>query len=146
MKSIKIIGLFFTLTGIFFIIAGFIEYFLSFKNMEDRIYTVAYIVKIDEIKTNDPENPKEFITYVEYESNGEMFVSELNTYSSKYMIGDKIDIYYFSDNIELVYKQGSEHLILLFPIIGMVVFSIGMILAFSKKIKNRLGKAPCSEF
>ena len=31
-------------------------------------------------------------------------------------------------------------------IIGMVVFSIGMILAFSKKIKNRLEKAPCSEF
>ena len=62
------------------------------------------------------------------------------------MIGDKIDIYYFSDNMELVYEQGSEHLILLFPIIGMVVFSIGMILAFSKKIKNRLEKAPCSEF
>ena len=146
MKSIKIVGLFFTLTGLFFIIAGFIEFFSSFKNTEDRIYTVAYIVKIDEIKTNDPENPKEFITYVEYESNGEMFVSKLNTYSSKYMIGDKIDIYYFSDNMQLVYKKGSEHLILLFPIIGMVVFTIGMILTFSKKIKIRLEKAPCSEF
>lgn len=146
MKSIKIVGLFFTLTGLFFIIVGFIKFFLSFKNTEDRIYTVAYIVKIDEIKTNDPENPKEFITYVEYESNGEMFVSKLNTYSSKYMIGDKIDIYYFSDNMQLVYKKGSEHLILLFPIIGMVVFTIGMILTFSKKIKIRLEKAPCSEF
>lgn len=134
MKSIKTIGIFFTLISLFFIIAGLIKYFSSYKNIGERIYTVAKIIKIDEIKTNDPDNPKDFITYVEYESNSEMVIGKLNTYSHKYRVGDKLDIYYFLDNKELVYAKGSEHLILIFPIIGMAVFPIGIALTFRKKV------------
>ncbi len=136
MKSIKFVGILFAITGFVFIIVGSIGYFLTYIYVDERIYTIATIVKIDEIKTNDSENPKEFIVYVEFESDGEMIISKLNTYSSKYRLKDKIDVYYFSDNIEMVYTKGSEHLLLLFPIIGLIVFIVGIILFFNKKSTN----------
>ena len=72
-------------------------------------------------------------------------IAELNTYSSKYFVGYELEVYYFEDDLSLVYKKGSEHLLLIFPIVGTLFSVIGFVLLINKKVQNYLLKLPVSE-
>ena len=109
------------------------------------IYTTATISRIDEYATGDSENPKAYKTYVRFNVDEEEVIAELNTYSSKYFVGYELEVYYFEDDLSLVYKKGSEHLLLIFPIVGTLFSVIGFVLLINKKVQNYLLRLPVSE-
>ena len=120
-------------------------YIIIYNEVNNRVYTTATITRIDEYETGDSENPKAYKTYVRFNVDEEEVIAELNTYSSKYYVGYELEVYYFEDDLSLVYKKGSEHLLLIFPIVGTLFSVIGFVLLFNKKVQNYLLNAPCSE-
>ena len=145
MKVLKSISFLFIIIGIFFAVFGTIKYIVTYNEVNNRVYTIATITRIDEYETGDSENPKAYKTYVRFNVDEEEVIAELNTYSSKYYVGYELEVYYFEDDLSLVYKKGSEHLLLLFSIIGVLFSIVGFILLFNKKVQNYLLNAPCSE-
>ena len=145
MRALKGVGLFFTIIGIFFALVGTIKYILVLNDIENRIYTTATIVEIDEYLTGDPDNPKGYNVYVEFEGDDDAVRSELNTYSYKCYVGGKVSIYYYENDMNIVYAENSEHLLLVFPLIGTSVSILGFVLLFNKKVQTRLLRLPVSE-
>ena len=145
MKHFKIIGMLFAIVGIVFCVLGSIECIFELQEKEARIYTIGKIIKIEEYDTGDLEFPTNYRTFVEFEVNGECVVSELNTSSSSFYIGQELEIYYFDNQTEIVYKKGSDALLILFPVVGITIATIGCILAFSKKVQALLSKIPTAE-
>jgi hypothetical protein len=145
MKVLKGVGLFFAIIGIFFALVGTIKYILVLNDIENRIYTTATIVEIDEYLTDDPDNPKGYNVYVEFEVDDDTVRSELNTYSYKYYVGGEISIYYYENDMNIVYAENSEHLLLIFPLVGISLSILGFILFFNKKVQNHLLRLPVSE-
>ena len=145
MRALKGVGLFFTIIGIFFALVGTIKYILVLNDIENRIYTTATIVEIDEYLTGDPDTPKGYNVYVEFEVNDETVRSELNTYSYKYYVGGEISIYYYENDMNMVYKENSEHLLFIIPLVGISFSVIGFVLLFNKKVQNHLLRLPVSE-
>ena len=145
MKALKCMGLFFAIIGILFAVIGSIKYITVLNDIENRVYTTATIVEIDEYLTGDPDNPKGYNVYVEYEMEDKIIRSGLNTYSSKYYVGYKVSIYYYEDNMDMVYTENSERLLLAFPLIGTSVSILGFVLLFNKKVQTRLLRLLVSE-
>lgn len=136
MKRMKAAGIIFIIVGLVFLIVGTIECITAFQKTEERIYTTATIVRIEEYETGDPEQPIRHETYVEFEIDGKKTESELNTYNSSFKKGKEIEIYYFNDDINFVYEKGSEFLLILFPIFGTAFIVLGALLAFYKKLPS----------
>ncbi len=130
MKTAKVVGTMFLVIGLLFAIIGSIKYILAFTEKDDRIYTTARIVRIDEHKTGDPEFPIEYAAYVEVEVCGEKIIAKLNTYNSSFKIEKQIDIYYFENDVNVVYQKDSEHIFILFPLVGVIFATFVAILAF----------------
>ena len=145
MKVLKSISFLFIIIGIFFAVFGTIKYIVTYNEVNNRVYTTATITRIDEYETGDSENPKAYKTYVRFNVDEEEVIAELNTYSSKYYVGYELEVYYFEDDLSLVYKKGSEHLLLIFPIVGALFSVIGFVLLINKKVQNYLLKLPVSE-
>ena len=134
MRTLKGVGLFFAIIGIFFALVGTIKYILVLNDIENRIYTTATIVEIDEYLTSDPDIPKGYNVYVEFEVDDDVVRSELNTYSYEYYVGGKVSIYYYENDMNIVYIENSEHLLLIFPLVGISLSILGFILLFNNKL------------
>lgn len=132
LKATKVIGVLFIVIGLVFTIIGTFKYIHTFTEKEDRIYTIAHIVRIDERKTGDSEFPIEHTTYVELEVNGEKIITKLNTNKSSFKIGMPIDIYYFENDMQMVYKEGSDAFYIIFALVGAIFVTAGRIVAFRK--------------
>lgn len=145
MKIIKGIGFFFTIIGIFFFIVGIAKLVEEFNKKDERIYTHAIISKIEEYDDNDLEDGLDYRVYVKFDVNNQTIISMLNTYSNTYQIGDEIEIYYYNDNKDLVYKEGSEKLLIIFPVVGSLVSILGILLISNKKLQSFLIKQPSCE-
>ena len=65
MKAEKTISFIFIVSGLFFTIAGIILGLTTFAQKDDRTYTIAHIVKIEEKESNDPDFPIDHTVYVE---------------------------------------------------------------------------------
>ena len=139
MKATKIIGVLFIVIGLVFSILGTVKCILTFTGKEERIYTTAHIVRIDEKETGDPEFPIDYTTYVELEVNGEKITTKLNTHKSSFIIGEQIDIYYFENDMQTVYKDGSDVFYIIFSLSGVIFAAIGTILVLRKN-KNSIQK------
>lgn len=133
MKLRKVTGTLFIVVGISFAILGIIKYIIAFAEKDDRVYTNANIVKIDERETGDPEHPIDYTTYVELEVNGEKITSKLNTYNSSFKVGKQIEVYYFENDVQMVYEKDSASFFVLFAFGGVVFATLGAILIFRKK-------------
>jgi len=131
-KATKVIGVLFIVIGLVFAILGSIRFILTFAEKDDRIYTTAHIVRIDERETGDPEFPVDHTTYVELEVNGEKITTELNVYRSDFKTGDQIEIYYFENDMQTVYKDGSDVFYIIFTFSGVFFAAIGAILVLRK--------------
>lgn len=145
MKSLKVVGLFFIILGLILFIAGIIKCITTFSKTDERIYTTATIVNIEEYETNDDDQPIGYKTFVEFEINSEKRISELNTYRSDFKPGKKVEVYYFADDTEMVYEKESDILLTVFPIVGILVIVMGALLAFHKKLQLFLLRLPSSE-
>ena len=130
MRRTKVIGVLFMVVGILFAILGTVEYVSSLAEQDDRTYTIAHIVKIEERQTRDPERPIEYTTYVELEVRGEKIVAKLNTYRSSFEVGKQIDVYYFEDDLQTVYEEGSEVFLIIFAAAGALFAVLGAVLTF----------------
>ena len=87
MKSAKIVGIVFVVCGILFAIIGTVAGTVHLMEKDDCKYATAYIVKIDEKKTGDPEFPIEHTTYVEFDING----NQMNGFIPS---SEEVDMYY----------------------------------------------------
>lgn len=133
MKAAKVVGVLFIIVGLLFAIIGTIKYIITFAETEERMHATANIVRIDERKTGDPEFPVEHTTYVELEVDGEKITAKLNTYNSSFKIGKQIDVYYFENDVQMVYEAGSDVFYIVFALVGLVFATSGAILIFRKK-------------
>jgi len=133
MKLTKIIGVLFIAFGLLFAILGAIRYIITFTERDDRIYTTALITEIDKRETGDPEFPTDYTIYVELEVDGKKITSELNTARSTFKTGDLVDIYYFENDLQTVYKTGSNGFYIIFTLGGLAFAAVGAALAFGKK-------------
>ena len=133
MKSAKIVGIVFVVFGILFAIIGTIAGIVHLMEKDDCKYATAYIVKIDEKKTGNPEFPIEYTTYVEFDINGKRITTKLNTYNSSFYIGKEIEVYYFENDLQTVYKNGSEAFFIIYPLVGVVFAAIGLLLIIKNK-------------
>lgn len=132
MKVTKAIGALFILIGLSFAIFGTAKYISILTEKDERIYTNAHIVRIEDQETGDPEFPLDHTTYVELEVNGERITTKLNTYKSSFKIGDQIDIYYFTNNTQIVYEDGSDIFYMIVSLFGVVFAAMGTIFVFRK--------------
>ncbi len=133
MKIAKVIGILFVVVGVVFALLGIIRCYFEF-NEDGRIYTTAYIIRIDERETGDSEFPIEYTTYVELEVNGEKILTKLNTYSSSFEIGKQVGIYYFENDLQMVYKDRSDVFYIIFALVGVLFAILGAtIYNFQKK-------------
>ena len=128
----KIIGVLFIAVGILFAILGSVRYVISLTEKGSRIYSTARIVRIDERKTGDPEFPIEHTTYVELDLNSGKTTAKLNTYAPDFKVGKEIDIYYFDNDLQMVYEVGSDSFYIIFSLVGLAFAALGALLAFRK--------------
>ena len=133
MKSAKIIGIVFIVFGVLFAISGTVAGIVHLIEKDDCKYATAYIVKIDEKKTGDPEFPVEYTTHVEFDINGNRITANLNTYKSSFYIGKEIDVYYLENDLQTVYENGSEAFFIIFVLGGVVMAAIGSLLLIKGK-------------
>ena len=134
MKTTKIVGILFLVTGLLFTILGSIKYITALMTTDERIYTTAHIVRIDERETGDPEFPIKYTTFVEYEMDSKNITAVLNTYNSSFKIGKQIDVYYFENDLQTVYEVGSNAFYIIFALSGVLFAILGAILTFRKKL------------
>ena len=132
MKSAKIVGIIFAVCGILFAIIGTVSGIVHLMEKDDCKYATAYIVKIDEKKTGDPEFPVEYTTHVEFDINGNRITAKLNTYKSSFYIGKEIDVYYLENDLQTVYEVGSDANFIIFALVGVLFAILGAILTFRK--------------
>lgn len=71
--------------------------------------------------------------------NGEKITTKLNTHKSSFIIGEQIDIYYFENDMQTVYKDGSDVFYIIFSLSGVIFAAIGTILVLRKN-KNFIQK------
>ena len=133
MKSAKIVGVVFVIFGVLFAILGAAEGIVQLIEKDDCKYATAYIVKIDEKKTGDSEFPIEYTTYVELDANGNQVIAKLNTYNSSFYIGKEIEVYYFENDLQTVYENGSEVLFIITALSGTAFAVIGSLLIIKGK-------------
>ncbi len=133
MKAAKVVGIVFLLTGVLFAIIGSIQHVVAFKATDERIYATAHIVRIDEQETGDPEFPIEYTTFVEFETGNKIITATLNTYNSSFKVGQQIDVYYFENDLQMVYEVGSNAFYIIFALVGVLFAILGAILTFRKK-------------
>ena len=138
MKATKIVGILFLVTGLLFTILGSIKCITALMTTDERIYTTAHIVRIDERETGNPEFPIEYTTFVEYEMDGKNITAVLNTYNSSFKIGKQIDVYYFENDLQTIYEVGSDTLLIIFASVGVLFAILGAILTFRNKLFNQV--------
>ena len=125
MKTAKVIGALFIAVGLLLAILGAIKYAAALMEKEDRTYSTATIVKIEQQETGDPEFPYKHTTYVALDVNGERITAPLNTYNSSFKTGKKVEVYYFTNDVQLVYEKGNENYFVLFAISGAAFAVLG---------------------
>ena len=133
MKSAKIVGIIFVVFGILFAIVGTVAGIVRLIEKDDCKYATAHIIKIDEKKTGDPEFPIDHTTYVELDANGNRITAKLNTYNSSFYIGKEVEVYYFENDVQTVYENGSEVFFIIYALGGVVFATIGSLLIIKSK-------------
>ena len=131
MKIEKLIGIIFIVFGLIFAIWGAIDYIGAFTNADDRIYTTATIIKIEEKEINK-DFGNSYVAYAEFSINGEIITSRINVHKANFHIGKEIEIYYFKDSTDMVYLKDSEHLLVIYPVMGTIFVALGAGLALKK--------------
>ena len=90
-------------SGIMLMIIGYISSQFMDSVIENNVKTIATITSINSHHDNyndyDYDNDINFDVFVEYEVNGETYEAELNSYSSDYQIGKKVEIFYNKNDV-----------------------------------------------
>ena len=133
MKAKRIVGVVFLAVGLLFVLLGAVAYGRSFQAAAERIHTTGRILRIEERETGDPEVPTEHTVYVAFDANGEEITARLNTYRTGFQVGDSVDLYYFANDLQTVYEQGSQGLLLLVILAGTLFAILGAILSVPKR-------------
>ncbi len=140
MKEKKLLNLFeliFITVGVIFIAFGiFISMDVLDKN--NKIETTGVITDIETYRDSDGD--VQYRVYVKYEVNGRGYLEELGSYESSFYTGKEIDIYYYKDAPNRIGAKSTALIVLIFPMMGIISFSIGMIGVIIKIRNNKLKK------
>lgn len=133
MKIIKGMGIFLIVIGLIAFMIGSIFTIDSMMKKDKRIYTTATISNIERYKQSLDDKDYSHRVYVTFEADGIIVTRELNSYSSSYDVGDKIDIYYFADDARMAYTEGGDIFLYILTAAGFVIAGAGIFML----IKNR---------
>lgn len=141
MRGLFIGGLVFMIVGLAILLGGLYECFYDLSRADERIYTTAVINQITEVETGDSEHPIDHVVYVYYvtEQHGGV-TGELNQYRSKYKVGDKVEIYYYNDNILSAYHIDSSKTLLLMLVSPASFAILGAVVVFNRKVREFLAE------
>jgi hypothetical protein len=134
-KTITLPGAIFLFTGIIFFALSLAEMFTYYTIRTDYILTTATITDI----TSSYDQNYRVIMHVnvEYFANGKNYHRELNHYTLEMYIGQDIQIYYNPYNPNIIYFSGLSLDWIIFFIVGLVLFSIGLIPILYHRKKKR---------
>ena len=128
---------FFALFGIIFIIIG-IFLCVDVLNYENKEETIGVIEQISFHNENDGNTTYDI--YVSYTIDQKDYQSVMHNYSSDFYEGKKITIYYDKDNPEMIGIKSLDLLVLIFPGLGLIFFSIGGIGLYRKFHRKKTTK------
>ncbi len=142
MRGLFIVGLGSIIVGLVMLFGGLYEYFYDLSRADERIYTTAVITKIDEIETGDSEHPIDHVVYVNYSiEHGTVTVTgKLNEYRSKYKVGDKVEIFYYNDDILSAHHIDSNKTLLLMLIFPASSVIFGAVIVFNRRVREFLAE------
>ena len=137
-KLENLIWIIFAIIGVVFVIIGLVVFGTIF-NYENKVETIGTITEISSYrKTN---HDRTYEVYVSYTVEGKKYESKLNSYSSSFYEGKKIDIYYDKDNPNKIGVKSLDLLFLIFPGIGLIFLIIGGTGILVKVKKRKLEKS-----
>ena len=126
------VGLF---VGIMFLAMGVFIFSTTKIDNIDRVETKGTIVSIDS-RISKYNNEAYYDVFVQYDANGTTFVSELDSYSSNFYEGLEIDVCYDRNNPDIVMYEDIEKSFYIFPVIGIIIFSINLLIIIDEAIKS----------
>lgn len=127
--------LLFAIVGMVFLVVGiFLTYNTLFSKTE-KVQTTGIITSIESDRKSD--GGYEYEVWVQYDANGKTYESELGSYVSSFYEGQTIDIYYEKENPKKIGTEGTELMILIFPVVGLIVMVAGIIGFVGKKKRKQ---------
>ena len=109
--------------GVLFVVIGLVICMFTF-NYSNKVETIGTITEISSYIGSDDESSSHKV-YVSYEVDGTEYESRLNSYSSTFYEGKRVNIYYDKDNPSKIGMKSMDRLFLIFPGIGMIFLVLG---------------------
>lgn len=109
--------------SIFFIIG--LSICINIFNTENRIQTQGTITQIETYR--DSEGVISHSVFVSYNVEGKEYETRLNGYVDSFYEGKEIEIYYDKNNPRKIGANSLDIVTLIFPVFGLIFFSIGLI-------------------
>ena len=134
----RLIWLIFAGVGAILLIVGAVVCIHIF-DYGDKVDTTGVITEISEHQGRNRD--RDYDVYVAYEVDGTPYESRLNSYTSSYYEGKKIDIYYDRDDPRRIGTKELNGLFLILPGIGLLFFGMGAIGLAVLARKDRRGEA-----
>lgn len=102
----------------------------AIANNEDKVYTVG---RIDYVRSRSGSNGGTELD-IEYEVDGKKYESRIVTSvdRNEFMIGQRINIFYYKDNPSRIYSAADEANSFAAPVIGAIFFILGFVIIFAK--------------
>ena len=132
MNKFKILGFAFLAIAVFVIVLGVNLFNDSVSQASDRIYTKATITEIKVEGQQGTANKKNYMTYVEYEANGETICARLDYYDSTYEVGKEVDIFYLEENPYFVHTPTIDIVYLIVVLFGLIFGTLGIAIMTGK--------------
>ena len=132
MKNIKMSGFAFLMIAVFALVFGVYLFIDSVSQASDRIYTIATITEIKVEDQQGTANKKNYMTYVEYEANGETICARLDYHDFTYEVGKEVDIYYLEENPYFVHTPTTDIAYLIVVLFGLIFGALGIALMTGK--------------
>ena len=127
----KLMAIIFAFMGVFSgIVLMFVGHMASqlidAEIFENSVKTIGTIKSID----NSYSNYDDYNVFVEYEVDGTICVAELNSYSSDYYIGKKVDILYNEDDFTQIVSADIQEVVGIFDVLKISGIFINIICSF----------------
>lgn len=122
------------ITGAIFLAVGLIFSIPAFTHNDQKVFTEGTITKII---TEEEDGETSHTVYIEYFIDNTPYVSILNSYSSFFYEGKKLEIYYQKDNVYQIGYRKMDYILLIFPVTGFILLCITFGIIIRQQRKKR---------
>lgn len=135
-NPMKLLVLIFLLIGIVF--TGILGIFMAININIKKNYVPADATIVDFVRNHSGDNT---LTVVKYFVDGQEYESSLNSYSSNWSVGDRVNVYYNPENPDETKMEIPVIMMIVFPSFGIVFIAVGLFLCLKeKKLKRKKKK------